>query len=137
LTFAQIVHAGALDSGDVDKDISAAALGLDEAIALLRIEPFDRTGRHQQKLQLASRPSRECATHRTSIGSEETVDDRRRTQSRNAEPKRVDVPYVVGVDAGRKQSLGIAAALHASARFGAFAIDPGLLRRAPPPAVAA
>jgi len=48
LSFPQIIHSGALDGRDVDEDVSTAALGLDKSIALLRIEPFDRTGRHQQ-----------------------------------------------------------------------------------------
>jgi hypothetical protein len=30
----------------VNEDVSAAVFGLDEPVSLLRIKPFDRTGRH-------------------------------------------------------------------------------------------
>ena len=46
LTLPQIVHPSTLDRRDVNKHVSAAGFGLDEPVALLRIEPFDRTGRH-------------------------------------------------------------------------------------------
>src|SRR6266478_4952920 len=52
LAFVEAVHAGPLDSGDVDENIRASARRLDEPVALLGIEPFDRAGRHQQELQL-------------------------------------------------------------------------------------
>src|SRR5438132_13545374 len=46
LTLAQIVHPRALDGGNVNEHVSAGGVGLDEPVTLLRIEPFDRTGRH-------------------------------------------------------------------------------------------
>jgi hypothetical protein len=48
LTLTQIVHPGAFDRRDMNEHVSASVFRLDEAIPLLRIEPFDRTGRHQQ-----------------------------------------------------------------------------------------
>src|SRR6516162_9793490 len=48
LAFTQIVHPRALDSRDVNKDIAPRSFGFDEPVTLLRVEPFDRTGRHQQ-----------------------------------------------------------------------------------------
>src|SRR6516165_1791298 len=48
LTLPQIVHPGAFHRRDVNEHVSAAGFRLDEAIPFLRIEPFDRTGRHQQ-----------------------------------------------------------------------------------------
>src|SRR6516165_2627010 len=48
LAFTEVVHPSLLDGGDVNKDVTPGSLGLDEPIALLRVEPFDRTGRHQQ-----------------------------------------------------------------------------------------
>src|SRR6266702_5472756 len=52
LAFVKAIHAGPLDSGDVDENIGASARRLDKPVALLGVEPFDRTGRHQQELQL-------------------------------------------------------------------------------------
>src|SRR4051794_10512401 len=43
---AQRVHAGALDGGDVDEDVRAAVVGLDEAVALGGVGPLHRAGRH-------------------------------------------------------------------------------------------
>src|SRR4029077_18883380 len=43
LSFSQVLQSGALDSGDVNKHIAAAAVGFDEAIATLSIEELDRT----------------------------------------------------------------------------------------------
>src|ERR1700759_2606295 len=46
LTFAQVAHSGALNGADVHDHILAAIVRLNEAKALLRIEPFDGTGSH-------------------------------------------------------------------------------------------
>src|SRR5215470_6681177 len=46
LALAEIIHSRALDGGDVDEDISAGCFRLDKPVTLLRIKPFDRTGRH-------------------------------------------------------------------------------------------
>jgi hypothetical protein len=46
LTFGELIDAGALDSADVDENVLAAVVGLDEAIALLRIKPLNFSGRH-------------------------------------------------------------------------------------------
>src|SRR6185437_7220212 len=37
---------GALDRRDVDEDVLAAGIRLNEAVALLRVEPLDRTRSH-------------------------------------------------------------------------------------------
>jgi hypothetical protein len=42
----QAVHAGFLDGRDMDEDVLAAAVRLDEAITLGRIEPFHCPARH-------------------------------------------------------------------------------------------
>jgi hypothetical protein len=46
LAFAQIAQTGALDCADMNENIRAAFIGLDEAKALLTIEPFHRSGSH-------------------------------------------------------------------------------------------
>src|SRR5690606_7875996 len=46
LAFVQGMHAGALDSGDVNKHIRAAIVRLNEAIALGGIEKLNNTGIH-------------------------------------------------------------------------------------------
>src|SRR5215467_5213366 len=40
LAFLELVEAGALDRADVDEDVLAAVLRLDESVALLRVEPL-------------------------------------------------------------------------------------------------
>src|SRR4051794_37207945 len=44
IALAERVHAGALDGGGVDEGVGVAVLGLDEAVALVGVEPLDRTG---------------------------------------------------------------------------------------------
>ncbi|OAI28069.1 hypothetical protein A1351_12335 [Methylosinus sp. R-45379] len=46
LAFAQIAQTGALDGANMNENIRAAFIGLDEAEALLTIEPFHRSGSH-------------------------------------------------------------------------------------------
>ena len=46
LAFAQITQAGALDRADMNENIRAAIIGLDEAEALLTIEPFHGADSH-------------------------------------------------------------------------------------------
>ena len=46
LAFDQHSNAGALNRGDVNEHVLAAAIGLNEAETLLSIEPFDFTVRH-------------------------------------------------------------------------------------------
>ena len=46
MSLVEIAHAGAFDRADVNKDILAAVIGLNEAEALLAIEPLYRTLRH-------------------------------------------------------------------------------------------
>src|SRR5690606_20951436 len=46
LALGQLTVAGRLDVGVVREDVGAAAVLLDEAEALFRAEPLDRTGRH-------------------------------------------------------------------------------------------
>src|SRR5262249_43948924 len=46
LTLIERRKAGAFHRGDMDEDVFAAALGLNESVALRRVEPFDSAGRH-------------------------------------------------------------------------------------------
>ena len=46
LTFVERAQSGALDGGDVHEDIPASICGLNETIALLRVEPLHRSARH-------------------------------------------------------------------------------------------
>ena len=43
MALVETVHPGAFDRADVHKDILAAVLGLNEAVALLAIKPLDRS----------------------------------------------------------------------------------------------
>src|SRR5690348_15070548 len=54
-------QSGALDRRDVDEDVLAAGIRLDEAVTLLRVEPLDRTRSHSglhRNQESAPRPSR-------------------------------------------------------------------------------
>jgi len=51
LTFIERAKAGTFDSGDMDEHVSAAVLGLNESIALRRVEPFDSAGSHRGLLE--------------------------------------------------------------------------------------
>src|SRR5215469_4061493 len=44
LAFHQRLQPRAFNSGDVDEDVAAAIVGLDEAVATLAVEKFDRAG---------------------------------------------------------------------------------------------
>src|SRR3989344_5806839 len=46
LVFIQAAQASAFNGGDVDEDVLAAVVGLDEAVTLGRVEPFDSAGSH-------------------------------------------------------------------------------------------
>src|SRR5262245_32792927 len=46
LTLIERTKAGTFDSGDMDEHVPAAVLGLNESIALRRVEPFDSAGSH-------------------------------------------------------------------------------------------
>src|SRR5579863_7383431 len=46
LAFGEVADARAFDRGDVDEHVLAAVIGLDEAVALLRIEPLHGSCRH-------------------------------------------------------------------------------------------
>src|SRR5215813_11739273 len=48
LTLVERTKAGTLDSGDMDEHVSAAVLGLNEPIALGRVEPFDSASSHHR-----------------------------------------------------------------------------------------
>src|SRR5260370_34456245 len=52
LAFVQVRHPGALNRADVNEDILAAIIRLDEAKTLLRIEPFDSSGAHALSFRL-------------------------------------------------------------------------------------
>src|SRR6516225_3397576 len=52
LTFIERAKAGTFDSGDMDEHVSAAVLGLNESIALRRVEPFDSAGSHHGLLEI-------------------------------------------------------------------------------------
>src|SRR5262245_20687225 len=62
LTFVERAQACALDRGDMDEYVSAAALRLNETVALRRVEPFHGAGSHLgllvcTKLLATARPS--------------------------------------------------------------------------------
>src|SRR5262244_2831531 len=62
LTLVERTQAGTLDGGDMDEHVSAAVLGLNESIALGRVEPFDSASSHHRLLRMnvgAARPSRD------------------------------------------------------------------------------
>src|SRR6516225_2296039 len=64
LTLVESGQAGALDRGDMDEHIFAAALGLNEPVALRRVEPFHGANSHHgllvcTNLIAAARPSRD------------------------------------------------------------------------------
>src|SRR5262249_9791704 len=52
LTLVEGAQAGTLDRGDMDEHVPAAALGLNESIALRRIEPFHGASRHRGLLRV-------------------------------------------------------------------------------------
>src|ERR1700731_604013 len=90
LAFVETVHAGPLDSGDVNKDVSASIRRLDKPVSLLGIEPFDRTGRHVAETPFSIQAAARRAADRTSVGSGNTVRCSWRSAGSEAEPKRVD-----------------------------------------------
>jgi hypothetical protein len=51
LTLVERTKAGTLDSRDMDEHVSAAVLGLNESIALRRVEPFDSASSHRGLLE--------------------------------------------------------------------------------------
>jgi hypothetical protein len=51
--YGSVRWSGALDGGDVHEDIPASTCGLNETIALLRIEPLHRDARHCRILQVS------------------------------------------------------------------------------------
>jgi hypothetical protein len=53
LTLIERTKAGTFDSGNMDEHVSAAVLGLNESIALRRVEPFDSAGSHHGLLECA------------------------------------------------------------------------------------
>jgi hypothetical protein len=53
LTFIERAQSGALDGGDVHEDVPASTCGLNETIALLRVEPLHRSVRHFRILQVS------------------------------------------------------------------------------------
>jgi hypothetical protein len=61
LAFSQLTKAGAFNGADMDEDVFAAALGLNESITLLRIEPFHGTVVHGSLLIDVSYEPREYA----------------------------------------------------------------------------
>src|SRR5262249_4660112 len=50
LTFAQIIKTGALDSADMNEDVLATVIRLDETVAFLGIEPLDGARAHDEPL---------------------------------------------------------------------------------------
>src|SRR5579872_3200716 len=69
LALLQPVQSGALDRRDMHEHVVAARRGLDEPKTLLGIEPLDRTGRHQQELQISNKGRRTCARRIRTAGS--------------------------------------------------------------------
>jgi hypothetical protein len=71
LTLIERTKAGTFDSGDMDEHVSAAILGLNESIALRRVEPFDGAGSHHASLNeyyRAARPSRDRSSEISVVG---------------------------------------------------------------------
>src|SRR5262249_31546338 len=54
LTLLERAQAGTFDSRDMDEHVSAAVPGLNESIALRRVEPFDSAGSHHGLLECAN-----------------------------------------------------------------------------------
>ena len=46
LALLQAIHAGPLDRGNVHENVGSSIGRLNKTVALLGVEPFDRTGRH-------------------------------------------------------------------------------------------
>src|SRR5208282_5931193 len=70
LAFVERADAGVLHGGDVDEHVLAAVFGLNEAVALLGVEPLDRTHRHEN-LRITGKTSavaRHRAADRPSVG---------------------------------------------------------------------
>src|SRR5579875_2873667 len=63
----QVADPRALDRRDMDEDVLRSVLGLDEAVTLLRVEPFDDADGHAASSSIE--PPRGCAG-RTSLGGE-------------------------------------------------------------------
>src|SRR5262249_25927364 len=62
LTLIERSKSGTFDSGDMDEHVSAAVLGLNESIALGRVEPFDSASSHHRLLKSTSGPHDHHAT---------------------------------------------------------------------------
>src|SRR5262249_36853217 len=62
LTLVERTKAGTLDGGDMDEHVSAAVLGLNESIALGRVEPFDSASSHHRLLRMHVGPHDHRAT---------------------------------------------------------------------------
>src|SRR5205823_6054245 len=57
LTFMQIADPRALDRRDVNKDVLRAVLGLDKAVTLCSVEPFNGSSGHQVSFKIKCRRS--------------------------------------------------------------------------------
>jgi hypothetical protein len=53
-SFAQVAEAGLLDGRDMDEDVFAASVRLDEAVALGPVKPLNRPHRHVQSPRLTT-----------------------------------------------------------------------------------
>jgi hypothetical protein len=58
LAFTQIAQARALDGADMNENIRAAVIGLDEAVALLSIKPFHGSSSHVVSPSITSEKAR-------------------------------------------------------------------------------
>ena len=54
LVVLEALEAGALDGADVDEHVLAAVVGRDETVALGRVEPLHRSGRHRLRPSIPS-----------------------------------------------------------------------------------
>ncbi len=61
LAFGELIDASALDSTDVDENVLAAVVGLDESVALLTIEPLYSAACHFESLSTVIEPRRRAA----------------------------------------------------------------------------
>lgn len=91
LSFIQTVESGLLNSRDMDKDVLAACLRLDEPIALLRVEPFDYADRHSFPLRI-TRPT-ECG--RSHSGTIATYVNDFLIELRRPAPRRLRNPSIM------------------------------------------
>jgi hypothetical protein len=76
LSFVEVSHPGALDRADMHEDVLAAIIRLDEAVALLAIEPLHDSLRHITRLSGSARSEGIASARRTVSASRACVKSR-------------------------------------------------------------